>query len=90
MKNVYLHNRNVRFRLKNLKNGNNITLLSIILSKILVKKKKKKKKHVKILIKRFFNRKKNMILIKEKRIEILNHYFNHYKNQYEIYLSCDL
>lgn len=33
----------MRFRLKNLKNGNNITLLSIILSKILVKKKKKKK-----------------------------------------------
>lgn len=49
---IYLHNRNERFRLKN---ENNITLLSIILSKILVKKKKKerKKRHVKILIKRF-------------------------------------
>lgn len=54
MKNVYLHNRNVRFRLKNLKNGNNITLLSIILSKILVKKKKKRKKTRKNSYKTFF------------------------------------
>ena len=89
MKNIYLHNRNERFRLKN---ENNITLLSIILSKILVKKKKRKKKrHVKILIKVVFQPKeKHDTYQREKEIEILNHYFNHYKNQYEIYLSCDL